>query len=149
MLGKIIIMRSKSVILLIFLILTITFSSIACTNQEGNPKVSQFIGLWEGIDTGDGSLTQRQITRTPDGSFMILGADSLFSFCKTNQGILRGQGSIEEGVLKVPEFTLTCFKDNKEVSVDTTFSFDPQNRTLLEKTVEPTISPITFHRISQ
>ncbi len=149
MLGKIIIMRSKSVIVLIFLILTIMFSSIACTNQEGSPKVSQFIGLWEGVDTGDGSLTQRQITRTPDGSFIILGADSFFSFCKINQGILRGEGSIEEDVLKVPEFTLTCFKDKKEVSVDTSFSFDHQNRTLLEKTVDPTISPITFHKISR
>ena len=141
-------MKSKSFILLMLLIILITFSSIACTNQEGQTKVSPFSGLWEGIDPGDGSLTQRQITCTQDGSCLVLGADSLFSFCETNQGILRGQGTIEGEVLKVPDFTLTCIQDDKEVSVDTTFSLNSSHQTLLEKTVEPSISPITFHKIS-
>ena len=142
-------MRSKSIIVLMLLIIMIMFSSVACTNQGGKTRVAQFSGLWEGVDTGDGSLTQRQITCTKDGSCLILGADSLFSFCDTNQGILRGQGSIDGDVLNVPGFTLTCIKDNKEVSVDTTFSLDRHNLTLLEQTVEPSISPITFNKISR
>ncbi len=141
-------MKSQSVLLLLLLIFTIMFSSIACTNHVGKTRVSQFSGLWEGIDTGDGSLTQRQITCAQDDSCLVLGADSLFSFCETNQGILRGQGSIDGNVLNVPDFTLTCIQDNKEVSVDTTFSLDLHNRTLLEESVDPNISPITFHKVS-
>ncbi len=101
------------------------------------------------IDPGDGSLTQRQIRCAQDGSCLVLGADSLFSFCETNQGLLRGQGSIEGDILKVPDFTLTCIKDNQQVSVDTSFSFEPHNRTILEETVEPSISPIRFHKVSR
>ncbi len=142
-------MKSQSVLLLLLLIFTIMFSSIACTNQEGKTRVSQFSGLWEGIDTGDGSLTQRQITCAQDDSCLVLGADSLFSFCETNQGILRGQGFIEGDILKVPDFTLTCIQDNQQVSVDTSFSFEPDNRTILEETVEPSISPIRFHKVSR
>ena len=141
-------MRIKSVVLLMFLIFTIMFSSIACTNQDGKTRVSQFSGLWEGIDPGDGSVSEYQITCAQDGSCLVLGADSFVSLCYTNQGILRGQGSIDGNVLNVPDFTLTCIQDNKEVSVDTTFSLDLHNRTLLEESVDPNISPITFHKVS-
>jgi hypothetical protein len=106
-----------------------------------------FIGLWEGIDDSDGSLTQRSIVCEGPTSCRVLGADTFLTLCRGGRGVLQGRGSISRGILKVPGFTLTCF-DGVSVSVDTTFTPDFRNGTLVERTVNPRIKPITFHRIS-
>jgi hypothetical protein len=106
-----------------------------------------FIGLWEGIDDSDGSLTQRSIVCEGPTSCRVIGADSFLTLCKGGRGVLHGTGTITRGVLKVPGFTLTCF-DGLSVSVDTTFTPDFRNGTLVEQTANPQIKPITFHRIS-
>ena len=107
-----------------------------------------FVGLWEGIDASDGSLTQRSITCERPNSCKVLGADSFLALCKGGRGVLQGTGAIAKGVLKVPGFTLTCF-GGPSVSVDTTFTPDRRNGTLVERTANPQIQPITFHRISR
>ena len=107
-----------------------------------------FVGLWEGVDASDGSLTQRSITCERPNSCIVLGADSFLALCKGGRGVLQGTGTIARGVLKVPGFTLTCF-DGPSVSVDTTFTPDFRNGTLVEQTANPQIKPITFHRISR
>ena len=139
-------MKSKPPILLMLLILAIMFSSIACTSQNSR---SQLNGLWEGIDPGNGSLTQRQITCEKDNSCLVLGSSSFWSFCDSARGLLRGEGLIEDKDLNVPGFTLTCTDDGRNISVDTTFSLDIRNQELFEQTVNPDIDPITFHKISR
>ena len=138
-------MKSKSSILLALLLLVIVFSSIACTELNRRSKLS---GLWEGIDPGNGSLTQRQITCEEDNC-LVLGSSSFWSFCNSARGLLRGEGLIDGNDLNVPDFTLTCIEDGRNISVDTTFSLDIRNRELFEKTVNPDINPITFHKVSR
>ena len=139
-------MKSKSSILLILMILAITFSSLACTDQNGR---SQFSGLWEGVDPGNGSLTQRQITCEKNNSCFVLGASSFWSFCGSARGLLSGEGLIEGKELKIPGFTLKCTEGDRQISVDTTFSLDLRNRELFEQTVNPDINPITFNQVSR
>ena len=119
---------------------------------DAEAKVSaatrMFVGLWEGVDASDGSLTQRSITCEGPDACKVLGADSFLTLCKGGRGVLQGMGRIAEGVLKVPGFTLTCF-GGPSVSVDTTFTPDRRNGTLVEQTANPQIKPITFHRISR
>ena len=127
-------------------------SSAAAPAAEAEAKASvatrTFVGLWEGVDASDGSLTQRSITCEGPDACRVLGADSFLTLCKGGRGVLQGTGRIAEGVLKVPGFTLTCF-GGPSVSVDTTFTPDRRNGTLVERTANPQIQPITFHRISQ
>lgn len=109
-----------------------------------------FVGLWEGVDPGDGSLTQRAITCDENGACLVLGSDSFFTLCGSARGLLRGDGTISDVALRVPGFTLTCADDAENpISVDTTFTLDRANGTLLEKTVNPNIQPITFHKMSK
>ena len=100
-----------------------------------------------GVDPGDGSLTQRSIICDGEDVCRVLGSDSFFTLCGGEQGILEGIGTVERGVLHVPGFTLTC-SDGASVSVDTTFTPDVRNGTLVEQTVSPDIAAITFHRLS-
>jgi hypothetical protein len=122
-------------------------SGAQATDLGGGDEARRFSGLWEGIDPGDGSLTQRAITCNPDGTCAVLGSDIFFSLCSGAQGILEGSGMLEAGVLAVPAFTLSC-SNGVAVSVDTTFTPDLRNATLIEQTVNPEIAAITFHRLS-
>ena len=99
------------------------------------------------VDPDDGSLTQRAITCDRDGLCEVLGSDTFFSLCDGTQGMLKGTETVQGGVLTMPGFTLTC-SDGASVSVDTTFTPDLRNATLIEQTVNPEIAAITFHRLS-
>ena len=111
-------------------------------------RAADFIGLWAGVDLDDGSFTQRAITCEEDGTCQVLGSDQFFSFCPDSEGrgLLEGTGTIEQGVLSLPEFTLTC-ADGTSVGFPTIFSLDRRNGTLIEDTDGPPAA-ITFHRLS-
>jgi hypothetical protein len=132
-------------------ILVALSAALLCTGapaaERGAAGTRPFVGLWEGVDPGDGSLTQRAITCDRDGRCEVLGSDSFFRLCDGTQGILEGTGSVRDGVLAVPGFTLTC-ANGARVSVDTAFTPDRRNGTLVEQTANPNIAAITFHRLS-
>ncbi len=65
---------------------------------ESASEIRRFAGLWEGVDPGDGSLTQRSITCDAEGACEVLGADSFFRLCDGEQGILAGSGTLDGGV---------------------------------------------------
>jgi hypothetical protein len=117
-------------------------SGAQATDLGGGDEARRLSGLWEGIDPGDGRLTCDS-----DGTCAVLGSDSFFSLCSGAQGILEGSGILEAGVLVVPAFALSC-SNGAAVSVDTTFTLDLRNATLIEQTVNPEIAAITFHRLS-
>jgi hypothetical protein len=118
---------------------------------EGGPPTREvdLIGLWEGVDPADGSLTQRSITCDAGGACRVLGSDQFFSFCENSggRGLLAGTGSIENGALAVPDFSLTCADGSATPEFFTRFSLDRRNGTLVEDTDGPPPT-ITFHRLS-
>ena len=74
-------------------------------------------------------------------------SDQLFSFCPgpEGRGLLEGGGGIEDGVLNLPVFALTC-ANGDTVGFPTTFSLDRRNGTLIEDTRPP--ATFSFHRPS-
>ena len=98
-------------------------------------RAADFIGLWEGVDEDDGSLAQRAITCDEDRTCRVLGAEQFFSTCDDHggRGMLAGVGTLEDGVINVPEFALTC-PDGTAFTLATIFSLDRRNGTLIEDT---------------
>lgn len=126
---------------------------IPAISVADSAQLRYFIGLWEGIDPPDGSLTQRSITCNHEGACEVLGSDSFWSFCGNDRGVLRGEGIRDGRDLRVSDFTLTCFDENgnsdRSITVDTVFVVDRRNRTLLEKHLDVPIPTIVFHRKSR
>ena len=98
-------------------------------------RAADFIGLWGGVDEDDGSLAQRAITCERDRTGRVLGAEQFFSTCDDHggRGMLAGVGTLEDGVINVPEFALTC-PDGTAFTLATIFSLDRRNGTLIEDT---------------
>jgi hypothetical protein len=111
--------------------------------------LSLIIGLWEGVDPADGSLTQRSITCDEEESCRVLGSDQFFSLCEASEGrgLITGTGTVEDGVLVVPDLALTCADGSKTPEFETTFTLDRSNGTLIEDTDGPPPT-IVFHRLS-
>ena len=111
-------------------------------------RAADFVGLWEGVDEDDGSLAQRAITCDEDRTCRILGAEQFFSSCDEHggRGIIVGVGTLEEGVINVPELTLTC-PDGTSFTLATVFSLDRRNGTLIEDTDGAPATQI-LHRLS-
>ena len=108
-------------------------------------RAADFIGLWAGIDL-DGSFAQHAITCDDDRTCQVLGSDQFFLICEEHggRGILAGAGTLEGGVITVPELTLTC-ADGTHFSALSTFSLDRRNGTLIDVTEQETR---IFHRLS-
>ena len=96
-------------------------------------RAADFIGLWAAVDGDDGSFAQRAITCDEDRTCRILGSDQFFSFCDDHggRGILDGTGTLERGVIEVPDYALTC-ADGTRIVLPVAFSLDRRNGTLLE-----------------
>jgi hypothetical protein len=112
-------------------------------------RAADFIGLWGGVDLDDGSSAQRAITCDEDRSCRILGSDQFFSFCDDHggRGILEGTGPLENGVIEVPDYALTC-RDGTRIVLPVTFSLDRRNGTLLEDFGPPPPEIQIYHRLS-
>jgi hypothetical protein len=65
-------------------------------NKSGGPKQSaQFVGYWMGIDPLDGGDVRRGITANDDGTFSMIGHDSVLTLC----------GGTDRGIITVSDFT--------------------------------------------
>ena len=133
----------------------VVFSIIlASTVQAGGFfKSSYFIGLWQGIDTVDGSEAQRSITLNRDGTFNISGREEYFSACNGYRGILKGKGMFVNGVVVSEEFELTCIYETSAESTKMPVMYipDKHNGTLRERWLDGTPDdPIrtTYHKVS-
>jgi len=112
-----------------------------------------FVGLWQAIDSFDGSTQLLSITCAPDHSCDVRLNDTAFTLsCQDQIGFARGQGSIRGRVLSV-ELTLSCSNlDGTSTlagSQENEFKFDPRNGTLTDINDDPVPVANVFHRISR
>ncbi len=112
-----------------------------------------FVGLWQAIDSFDGSTQLLSITCARDNSCDVRLNDTAFTLsCQNQLGFARGQGSIKGGVLTV-DLTLFCSNlngtSNQAGTQTNEFVLDRRNRTLTNINDDPVPVPNVFHRISR
>ena len=112
----------------------------------------RFVGLWQAIDSFDGSTQLLSITCSRQGDFDVRLNDTAFTLsCQNQIGFARGVGSINRNVLTV-ELTLHC--SNLDGTSDLVgsqvneFVLDHRNGTLLNINDDPGLANV-FHRISK
>ena len=112
-----------------------------------------FIGLWEAIDSFDGSTQLLSITCDSDRSCDVRLNDTAFTLsCEDQIGFARGVGSIKGDVLKV---VLTLYCSNLDGTSTLAgpqknkFVLDRRNGTLTNINDDPVPVHNVFHRISQ
>ena len=112
-----------------------------------------FIGLWQAIDSFDGSTQYLSITCTAKSSCDVRLNDTAFTLsCQNQIGFAHGDGSITGNVLTV-EFTLNCSNLNGTSNPAGTqlnkFVLDRLNGTLTNLNDDPVPVPNVFHKISK
>lgn len=112
-----------------------------------------FVGLWQAIDSFDGSTQLLSITCSPEGSYDVRLNDTAFTLsCQNQIGFAQGMGSVERHVLTV-ELTLYCTNpDGSSVlagSQENEFVLNRENATLINLNDDPVPAPNVFHRISR
>jgi hypothetical protein len=113
----------------------------------------EFVGYWMGIDPLDGGDSRRGITRNEDGTFSMIGRDTVFTLCDgTDRAIVTGEGAVvTDGALVSDDVMITCTNTQAEVALK--IRYDVIDRNILRETVttpagEP-VDEIIFHRVSQ
>ena len=131
--------------------LVLTNASAADDAQGGAQE--PFVGLWQAIDSFDGSTQHLSITCARDKSCDVRLNDTVFTLsCQNQIGFARGMGSIQGDTLTV-ELTLNCSNlDGTSTMVGTqenAFVLDRRNGTLTNINDDPVPVPNVFHKISK
>lgn len=120
--------------------------SVGDDASDRSSRRRAFVGLWQAIDSLDGSTQLLSITCSRGGGCDVRLNDTLFTLSCPNQiGFAQGDGSIRRDVLTV-ELTLTC--GDTAVSQLNEFVLDRKNDTLTNFNDDPSL-PNVFHRISR
>lgn len=112
-----------------------------------------FVGLWQGLDSSDGSTQFLSITCSHRRSCDVRLNDTAFTTsCQNQIGFAQGEGSIKGLVLTV-DLTLSCSNldgtSNTAGSQVNEFVLDRKNRTLTNINDDPFPLSNVFHKISQ
>jgi len=147
------------------IILGLVLPSGALAGDDGDYRdVSRraFVGLWEAIDSGDGSTQLLSITCSHRRTCDVRLSDTAFKLsCPNNPigdqiGFAHGVGSIKRNVLTV-DFTLYCDPfdpDHEDIPTATQlnyFELDRRNGTLTNSNVDPKREGLenVFYKISK
>jgi hypothetical protein len=131
----------------------IVLSGVVLAGNTDGTGYRAFSGLWQAIDSFDGSTQTLSITCAPYGPCDVRLNDTAFTnSCQNQIGFAQGAGSILRDVLSV-EFTLYCSNlDGTSTlagSQANEFVLDRMNRTLTNLNDDPVPVPNVFHRISR
>jgi hypothetical protein len=106
-----------------------------------------------GIDPLDGGDSRRGITSNDDGTFSVIGRDTVFTLCdNTDRAIITsGDAAIVDSALVADNVVLTCTNTGDTVSLKV--RYDPIDRNILRETVTmpngERVDEIIFHRVSE
>ena len=117
------------------------------------PTARQFVGYWMGIDPLDGGDSRRGIIRTDDGTFSIIGRDTVFTLCDgTDRAIVTlSDATVVDSRLVSDNLLIRCINDGSTVTLKV--RYDVIGRNIVRETVtsqagEP-VDEIIFHRVSE
>ena len=150
-------MMRRDLFLAFSVIVGLVLTSVSMADDSRGACQQDFVGLWQAIDSYDGSTQFLSITCASDRSYDVRLNDTLFTLsCENQIGFARGVGSIRGDVLRVV-LTLYCtnLEDNgtpptiEAGSQKNKFVLDRRNGTLININDDPVPVPNVFHRISQ
>jgi hypothetical protein len=146
-------MRRRSLLFAFSVMLGLVLTSVCMADDTLGGGQQPFVGLWQTIDSFDGSTQLLSITCDRNRSCDVRLNDTAFTLsCQNQIGFAHGVGSIEHDVLTV-EFTLYCSNlDGTSSEAGTQvnkFVLNNKNKTLTNINDDPVPVPNVFHRISQ
>jgi hypothetical protein len=117
------------------------------------PGARQFVGYWMGIDPLDGGDSRRGITTNRDGTFSVIGRDTVFTLCDgTDRAIVTvSNASLARSALVSDNLVITCTNTRTAVKLKVRYEAIDTNvirETVTSQTDQP-IDEITFHRVSE
>lgn len=116
------------------------------------PAARQFVGYWMGIDPLDGGDSRRGITRKRNGSFAVIGRDTVFTLCDgTDRAIVTVDNAIRSSrSLASDDFVIACTNNGQTIRLKLRYDALARNiirETLTTQSGEP-VDKIIFHRVS-
>lgn len=122
-------------------------------DNDHNDNEQAFVGLWQAIDSYDGSTQLLSVTCSHRNACDVRLNDTLFTdSCSNEMGFAQGVGSIRHDVLTV-NLTLFCqpFSQGSDGDLQQVnyFELDSRNGTLTNKNSDDLKFPNVFHKISK
>jgi len=126
----------------------VTSGSFAAQADKADPG-RRFWGLWEAVDSLDGSTEQISISGGGPRSLSLLWRESYWSICDGRRGILRGAGQIDPDNRRVLviEMAITCF-DPEEIVLEDAIRFELVGANMLLATSPGAFKDLPFFRVS-
>ena len=125
-------------------------------NKSGGHKQTarQFVGYWMGIDPLDGGDVRRGITANDDGTFSMIGHDSVLTLCDgTDRGIIRVDDftAVGSATLVSDNHVLTCFNNGTTRTLKNRIDVIDEN--IIRETVttqeDEFVDETIYHRVSE
>lgn len=113
----------------------------------------QFVGYWMGIDPLDGGDSRRGITTNNDGTFSVIGRDTVFTLCDgTDRAVVTvSDASVAGSALVSDNLVITC--TNTQSTVKLKVRYDVIDRNIIRETAtsqtDQPVDQIIFHRVSE
>jgi hypothetical protein len=117
------------------------------------PAARQFVGYWMGIDPLDGGDSRRGITTNKDGTFSVIGRDTVFTLCDgTDRAIVTvSHARVAGSSLVSDNLVIKC--TNTRSTVKLKVRYDVIDRNIVRETVtsqtDHPVDDIIFHRVSE
>ena len=126
----------------------VIFTSLAA-HAGKDDSGRRFWGLWEAVDSLDGSTEQVSMSKGEDGSLDLLWRESYWTICDGRRGILRGSGRVERSGRRavVFEMQITCF-DPEEVVLEDSIRFELVGQNMLLASSPGAFTDLPFFRVS-
>jgi hypothetical protein len=112
----------------------------------------QFVGYWMGIDPLDGGDSRRGITVDDNGTFSVIGRDTVFTLCDgTDRAIITSNDAqVVVSALVSDNLVINCTNNNSTVKLKVRYDVIDQNivrETVTTQSGDP-VDKIIFHRVT-
>lgn len=149
-------LRPSAAAALVAVVATVTLAA-GCGDDGGGgdadgSSADAYVGYWAGVDPLDGGDSRRGITDNGDGTFSVVGRDTVFTLCDdTDRAIVASDdATIEGSELTSDDFVISCFGNDSKVRLNLTYEVVDANIIVEHLTDQDGefVDKIVFHRLS-
>jgi hypothetical protein len=140
-------------ILLMLTLLLLASAYLDARDKGSQGEARRFVGYWMGVDPLDGGDSRRGITRNEDGTFSVIGRDTVFTLCdNTDRAIvLVDDAVLDRSRLSSDNLVIRCFNTGAVVHLKVRYDVIDANivrETVTQQNGDP-VDQIIFHRVNQ